>query len=176
MDTAEQLQQPELWPVTVDWELRFLRPPAQDAALYWHSLLNGRCMPARRELSPRAMKDFIPHVSLLDVVSEVDEKPDYVVTLQGGHAREVFGDIKGCRPAEIFDPAIARRWRRCFDLSYASKKPARLLSRASTSGKNWLVCEALIAPLGEGAEVQAFLWAFVSWPANDPANRRSGLV
>lgn len=176
MNAAEKQQQPEIWPVTVDWQLDFLHASAREAASYWHSLLKGRAMPARRELSPRAMKGFIPYVSLLDVVPGTAGKPDYVVTLQGGHARDVFGDIKGRRPAEIFHPVIEQRWRRCFDLPYASRKPARLLSRASTSGKNWLVCEALVAPLGQGGEVQSFLWVFVSWPANDPGHPPSAVA
>lgn len=176
MNAAEKQQQPELWPVTVDWQLDFLHASARAATSYWHSLLKGRAMPAHGELSPREMKDFIPYVSLLDVVPGAAGKPDYVVTLQGGHAREVFGDIKGRRPAEIFHPVIEQRWRACFDFPYAKRKPARLLSRASTSGKNWLVCEALVAPLGEGDEVRSFLWVFVSWPANDPGRPQSAVA
>src|SRR5436309_11449465 len=68
MSAAPQPQQPELWPVTADWDLQFARAPVQKAIAYWNSLLRGRKMPARHELTPRAMKNFIPHVNLVDVV------------------------------------------------------------------------------------------------------------
>jgi|SRR5579871_3312923 len=166
MTPALQLPHPELWPVTVDWELNFLHSPGKKAAAYWQALRGPRAMPARRELRPDAMKAFLPHASLVDVVPGGCGNKDYIVALLGGHAREVFGDIKGRRPQEIFPPLIERRWRRCFDLPYAESRPARLLSRASTGMKNWLACEALVAPLGEDNEIRAFLWVFASWPAN----------
>jgi hypothetical protein len=168
MDTAAQLQQPELWPVSIDWELNFLRPQPQKAALYWHSLLNGRLMPQRRELSPRAMKTFITYVNLVDVLS-FDGQWDYAVSLQSADSFQVLGNIKGTRFTEIFPPLHAQRWRSSFDLSRENKRPVRLLTRASTRNKNWLACEVFLAPLGENDAVQSIFWVTVSWPANDPA-------
>src|SRR5438477_4463204 len=86
MKPEVQLQQPELWPITVDWELRFSRPQAQKAFAYWQSLLAGRQMPARRELTPRAMKAFITYVNLVDVLSLGNDKWDYVISLQSADA------------------------------------------------------------------------------------------
>ena len=167
MKPAVQFQQPELWPITVDWELRFSRPQAQKALAYWQSLLAGRQMPARRELTPRAMKAFITYVNLVDVLSLGNDKWDYVISLQSADAHAVLGDIKGRRLAEIFPFAIERRWRGSFDLPRAGKAPVRLLTRASTGGKNWLACEVLLAPLGEREVVDSIFWVTVSWAAED---------
>jgi hypothetical protein len=166
MKTEIQLLQPELWPITVDWDLRFSRPQAQKALAYWRSLLGGRLMPARQELTPRAMKAFITYVNLVDVLSLGDDRWDYVISLQSADARAVLGDIKGRRLAEIFPPAVERRWRSSFDLPRAGGAPVRLLTRASTGNKNWLACEVLLAPLGEREEVDSIFWVTVSWVAN----------
>jgi hypothetical protein len=167
MTAAPNLPKPELWPITVDWELRFSRPQAQKAFAYWHSLLRGRQMPARRELSPRAMQAFLSYVNLVDVLSLGAGKWDYVISLQSADAHAVLGDIKGRRLAEIFPPPIERRWRSGFDLPCNNVAPVRLLTRASTGNKNWLACEILLAPLGEGENVDSIFWVTVSWPAGD---------
>jgi hypothetical protein len=167
MDAAPNLQQPDLWPITVDWELHFTRPQAQKALAYWQSLLRERRMPARRELSPRAMKAFIYYVNLVDVLSLGDGKWDYVIRLQSADAHAVLGDIKGRRLTEMFPPAVERRWRSGFDLPRATRAPVRLLTRASTGNKNWLACEVLLAPLGERDEVDSIFWVTVSWPAEN---------
>ena len=169
MDAAPQIQQPFVWPITVDWELAFTRPPAQKAIAYWRSLLHGRRMPTRRELNPQAMKDFLKYVNLVDVLSLAAGEWDYAVSLQSTDACEVLGDIKGRRFAEVFPPHHAQRWRNSFDLPREEKTPVRLLTRASTRNKNWLACEVLLAPLGEHDRVTSIFWLTAAWPANDPA-------
>jgi hypothetical protein len=167
MEAVQNLEQPGLWPITVDWELRFSSPQVQKALAHWQSLLGGRQMPARRELNPRAMKAFIHYVNLVDVIPTSTGQWDYVVALQSAHGSEILGDVKGRRFAEIFPPAMVQRWRGCFDLPRRSGAPVRLLTRASTQRRNWLACEALLAPLGEGQEVTAIFWVFIAWPATD---------
>ena len=166
MKPAVQLQDPELWPITVDWELDFLRAPTRQALAYWRALAGGRRMPARSELSPRAMKNFIAFTNLIDVTNVREDRRDYMVSLQSGHSRDVLGDVKGRRLCDIFPPTLEQRWRECFDLPSDSQSPVRLLTRASTQNKNWLACEVLLAPLGESQRVQALFWVLVSWPAS----------
>jgi hypothetical protein len=169
MDAAPHLQQPQLWPITVDWELAFTRPPAHKALAYWRSLLHGRRMPARCELRPRAMKDFLKYVNLVDVLPIAEGEWDYAVSLQSADALEVLGDIKGRRITEVFPSPHAQRWRCCFDLPRKKKAPVRLLTRASTRNKNWLACEVFLAPLGDRDDVTSIFWLTAAWPAGNPA-------
>ena len=156
----------ELSPIEVDWELAFLRPATRKGFEYWQSLSDGRSMPGRHELRPRAMRDFLDHVNLVEVVADLHRGFDYVIGLQGPHARDVFGDMAGRRLDAIMRPVLAQRWRTSFDLSRNAAAPVRLFTRASTVGKNWLACEALLAPLGEsGGRVNALFWVFASWRA-----------
>jgi hypothetical protein len=121
-------------------------------------------MPSRRQLSPRAMQDFLDHVNLVDVVPGAGNSFDYVVSLQGSQSREVFGHVARRRLRDILPPPLEQRWRNSFELSRTAAAPVRLVARASTVGKNWLACEALLAPLGDGdGRVQTLFWVFASW-------------
>jgi hypothetical protein len=153
--------QSRMFPITVDWQLAFLRPESARGLDYWQSLCAGRPMPHRRELNPRAMKGFLNYVNLVDVATDADGTVDYVLSLQSAHARDVFGPMAG-RLDQFLPVPVRQRWRDCFDLPRLSGRPARVSTRVSTVGKDWLACEALFAPLGDG-EVNSVLWVFISW-------------
>ena len=155
--------QSELSPVTVDWDLAFLQAPTKHALAYWQSLRNGRQFPTRRALSPRAMRSFLGHVNLVDVVPGAGSSFDYIISLQGERARDVFGRLAGTKLREILSPPLEERWRKSFDLPRTATAPLRLLTRAGTAGKNWLACEALLAPLGDDGHVRTLFWVLASW-------------
>ena len=156
----------ELAPITLDWELEFTRAPTKKALVYWRSLCRGRAMPARSELSPRAMQAFLPYVSVVDVVPDRVRGFEYIVSLQGTHPTEVLGHVKGRRLGDVLSRELAERWRGCFEHARAAAAPVRLLTRASTLAKNWLACEVLIAPLAnEAGQMQSLFWVFAAWRA-----------
>jgi hypothetical protein len=165
MSLTSRFEEPELSPVAVDWELGFTRAATKSGLLYWRSLLARRAMPERHDLDPRAMARFLSFVSLVDVCAAAPGAWNYVVTLQGSHSREVLGAVQGQKLADIFAPAVAARWRGCFDLSRSSRLPVRLMTRATMS-KTHLDCEALIAPLGSSGGVDALFWVFDAWREN----------
>ena len=155
--------QSELSPITVDWDLGFLQAPTKHALAYWQSLRNGHQFPSRRALSPQAMRNFLGHVNLVDVVPGAGDSFDYIISLQGEHARGVFGHLAGRKLREMLSPPLEQRWRKSFDLPRTAATPLRLFIRAGTAGKNWLACEALLAPLGEDGRVQTLFWVLASW-------------
>ena len=159
-----------MWPVTVDWDLRFSRPHMRKAQNYWQSLCQGRRMPARRELNPRAMKEFIPFVNLVDVVRGEGDQCDYIVSLQSNHARDVLGNIENRQLSEVLPPAIERHWRSSFDLARTKVAPVRLTTRSCSSDKQWLAWETFLAPLGH-TEVDAIYWAAMAWPITRPEGK-----
>lgn len=164
MPSAARLNaQSELSPITVDWDLAFVQAPTRQGLAYWQSLRNSHQFPSRRALSPQAMRNFLGHVNLVDVVPGAGGSFDYIISLQGEHAREVFGHLAGRKLHEILSPPLEQRWRKSFDLPRAAAAPLRLFMRAGTAGKNWLGCEALLAPLGEAGRVHALFWVFASW-------------
>ena len=155
----------ELAPITVDWGLAFTQSATKSGLAYWDALRGSRTMPARRDLSPRAMRGFLAHVNVVDVIQDSLHSFEYVVSLQGQHAHDVLGHVAGRRLGDVLSEPLAHRWRSCFDLSRSAATPVRLLTLASTQARNWLSCEALLAPLGDGETVQALFWVFAAWRA-----------
>lgn len=151
-------------PITVDWHLAFVHAATRKGYAYWQKLRGERLMPGRRELRPRDMCGFLEHANLVDVIAEGDGHFDYAISLQGAKAREVFGHMRGGRISEILPPRLQPRWRDGFGMPVAARAPVRLMLRASTFGKKWLVTETLLAPLGDDTGgVHALFWVFAAW-------------
>ncbi|HEY3639067.1 MAG TPA: PAS domain-containing protein [Rhizomicrobium sp.] len=158
---------PALAPVIVDWELQFSRPPLKRASAYWSSLCGERKMPRRQELSPSRMREFLPHVNLIDIVRESpDGVPDFIVTLQGQHGYEIYGALAHRPLDEALPPLVAQRWRQSFLVCCHAGRPVRFRSQMSIGGKAWLEGEVLVAPLGdEETGVQSLFAVFACWQA-----------
>lgn len=162
-----------LAPITLDWDLGFTRTPTRFVLGYWRSLCAGRTMPQRREINPRPIRSFLRHVNLIDIRSEASGRVDYIVSLQGQHALEVFGPIAHKKLDDALPAHISERWRNCFDIARTAMRPVRFASRIASGGKLWLDSESLLAPLGQGKDVDSLLLVFVSWPV--PPDRAATL-
>jgi hypothetical protein len=149
--------------ITVDWSLAFQNSAATEAAAYWFLLRGDRQMPARRELSPSAMRGFLSFVNLVSIKGEGPDS--YRLALQGQHTRDVFGHLAKCKLTEVLSIQEEQRWRECFDLARDSQKPVRLTTRVGTQGKLWLDCEVFMAPLADADGGSSIYWVFVSWPS-----------
>jgi len=154
-------------PIHVDWTLAFSRPETKKAHAYWDSVRGARIMPARSDLSPRGMREFLTHVNLVGVCQAAEDGSiDYEVALQGSHGSEVFGPLARRRLAAGLSAVTTRRLRECFDLVRDSGRPVRINSRVTGGEKFWLDSESLMAPLGdEAGRVTTIMWVFVSWDA-----------
>jgi hypothetical protein len=160
-----EILEPNLSPVDIDWELNCLRDATRQALHYWQSLCGGRRMPRRSELRPAAMRSFISHVNLVDVVRSSPAAPDdYIVTLEGHHAHEIYGAVAHRRLDEILPPHLEQRWRNGFSLVRQVERPVRFSSTMNAGGRSWLAGESLMAPLGEeGRGVEALFVVLVTW-------------
>lgn len=150
-------------PLVMDRQLAFSQPANRNGLAYWQALRGERAMPARRELRPRAMRDFLDHVNLIDVIADGEEHFDYAVSLEGARARDVFGHMVGRRLGDMLPPRHERRWRDTFEEIRSAAAPFRITTRASTFGKKWLLTETLLAPLGDEAGIDAIFWVFAYW-------------
>lgn len=156
-------------PIDVDWTLAFVRPENRKALAYWESICGERTMPARSDLSPRGMREFITHVSLVDVwPASGGGAVDYEITLQGSHCREVFGHLVRRKFSAGLSEVTARRLRECLNLVRDSARPVRLSTRVTAGGKFWLDSEAFMAPLSDvPGKVATIIWVLVTWRAAD---------
>jgi hypothetical protein len=158
---------PTLAPLITDWDLQFTRQSTQRACAYWISLRGNRKMPQRQDLSPVKMRDFLPNVNLIDIVSDVSEStPDFRVSLQGQHGTDVYGQVANRPLDEVLPPNVVQRWRQAFLTCFQAERPVRFCSKMLIGGRAWLEGEALLAPLGDRAGgVQSLFVVFTSWQA-----------
>ena len=165
-ERPRQILAPTLSPVTIDWNLGFVRETTKSAYAYWLSLCNGRKMPRRQELSPSRMRGFLQHVTLVSIVrDQPDGAMDFMVTLQGQHTHDIYGPVAHRRLHEVLPAHLEQRWRDGLELAAESARPVRLSSRMSADGKSWLAGEVLIAPLGDDNQgVEGLFAALASWP------------
>jgi hypothetical protein len=150
-------------PIEIDPTVALTRPATIQAYEYWRSVSAGRAMPARKDISPHAMRTFMGHVGLVDRRPGEGGKADYVMRLAGARIEDIFGSITGRALADFLPPEIATRWSDTLDEAVAAGAPLRIAGRMAT--KAWLECEVLLAPLGEDGRISMLFGAIEVWPA-----------
>ncbi|MGD0141776.1 MAG: PAS domain-containing protein [Rhizomicrobium sp.] len=154
---AGLLERP-LPPIAIDDSLSFSYPATRQALAYWKSLLDGRPMPSRADLEPRAMLGFMAHVCLIELRQAPDGTRDYFVRLAGTAVEQLFGSLTGQSISEFLPAEIEARWRRLLDMAVDAAQPIRALGRVAFQRKLWLECETLIAPLGADGKTISMLF------------------
>lgn len=156
-------------PMVIDATVALTRATTMKAYEYWRAARGDRAMPARRDISPQGMREFVNNVGLIEVRREADGAVIYFVRLAGARIESVFGSITGRALGEFLPPPIEARWRYIFDATLAAKAPLRLTSRVAFQRKDYLAAECFLAPLGEGDDIALLLIAVDVWPVSTPA-------
>ena len=152
-------------PVHIDRSLNHLtRVPTMKGRDYWLALRGGRPMPARADISPRDMREFLPYVGLIELASMPEGGEDYAVRLAGGKIEEVFGSRGGQPIGKTLPPETAARWRLVFDEVRRTRAPLVATSRVAFNNMRHLKQELFIAPLGEDEQVQMLFGVLDIWP------------
>jgi hypothetical protein len=151
-------------PVHIDRSLNLTRTSTIKGRDYWLALRAGRPMPARADISPRDMREFLPYVGLAELVSLPEGGEDYAMRLAGGKIEEIFGSLTGQHIRKFLSPEIASRWRLIFDEVHRSKAPLVATSRVAYNNMRHLKQELFIAPLGEDGVVQMLFGVLDIWP------------
>lgn len=73
--------------MTFDWDCNTQSPQIARALSYWRQLRGQHAMPSRNQISPAAIRDILPLVSLYDLL---DEGAAYRVRLMGTTVRGAF--------------------------------------------------------------------------------------
>jgi hypothetical protein len=151
--------------IEIDRTVALTRDVTRKAHDYWLSRREGRPWPARRDITPQGMKDFVRNIGLVEIRTMADGHGTYFIRLAGAKIESVYGAITGKTLSEFLPAALEARWRMVFDAAIAERAPVRLATRVMFGGKSYLAAEVLLAPLGEG-DVVSMLYAAVDvWPA-----------
>ena len=113
----------------------------------WRGKAGTRAMPAKSEITPRDLKDFLGDVI---VVQRITENPShYVCRLVGSKVAEVVGNNTGKSIQDSAPSELSARWIECADLILNGGKPLRFLGRVHLKDREYLDAENLFVPLAD---------------------------
>lgn len=154
----------DLPPVFIDRTLALTRKAAIKGRDYWFGLRGNRIMPARSEISPRDMREFLPHVGLVERVALPEGGIGYAMRLAGGRIEEIFGPLTGQPLDVVLPPETAVRWRKVFDEVIATQTPLAVSGRVAYASLRHLKYELFIAPLDLDGKPDMLFGVLDIWP------------
>jgi hypothetical protein len=162
VEVIEWNDDPELPPIKRDRSARFEHIATAEAHAYWRGLCRGRPFPARTDIDPVNMREFLTNVALVQFGRRSGDQMEFSIRLAGDHVESVFGPISGRALSESLRPQLQERWRHVFGLTIAEAAPLRFFGKVGF--KTWLDAELLLAPLsGAQGSIEYLFAAFAAW-------------
>jgi hypothetical protein len=137
----------EGWPMRADAGLAFGAASLQEAHRVWHEKADGRAMPSREDMSPRALKSFLTEVALHDIVYEGDNIR-FRSRVTGTELARTHGSGRGQFIDEAVPSPFRERWTAMLKLALDVGGPVRVSSPIEFQNRTYLQAEILCAPLG----------------------------
>jgi hypothetical protein len=141
-------------PSRCDPSLSFEAPELVQVASLWRDKSAERSLPLRRDMNARALKAYLPHIIIADVVRD-EERRRYLFRLMGTSIARVFGDHTGRFLDEAIVSPYCERWIAALDTALTAGGPVRLSGRVEHRQQDYLAMEIFLAPIeqrGESAE------------------------
>jgi hypothetical protein len=130
---------------------------------YWDVKRGDRAMPARADLHPSELRDYLGWMTMLEVIPDL---PDYRYRLIGGLITQYFlGDATGKTVTEAFAPAgegAIKGMKAVLGKTVQARVPIRCFGEAGWLAPGFEEFETLFLPLSDdGEQVNMILNAFV---------------
>ncbi len=133
------------WPILCDEACDFSHPMLAGMSALWQvEAQNG--IPARTAMTARKLQPFMRNIAIYERIGEGSQRR-YRVRLMGSGIVHYYGELTGKYLDEVVPAQYLDRWYAVSDISLASQKPMRLVLRADTFDKSYMVAEYLCAPL-----------------------------
>ncbi len=130
-----------------DPSLAFESADLRAALEVWRSAARERPIPLRSDLTPRAMKGFLPKVAIVDV-HRAAGRTRYKVRTVGTQLERIYAGMTGKFLDECVEPAIFAAWEATLELPLRSGVPVRFVGRVAFRKYDYLSLETLLAPMG----------------------------
>jgi len=124
----------------------FEHAPLTEMCALWREKAGGRAMPARADLTARAMKTFMPHMSLLERVED-HGRDRYRVRLHGSALARYSGDATGKWLEDVVQAERIGSYIGIYDTVLTLHAPLRVISRYQAPELDYLDGESFVAPL-----------------------------
>lgn len=134
------------WTFTCHPAEGFVEPDLIAAHALWREKAGTRDMPARTDLTARAMKPFMTHMSLLE-----RNGARYRVRLHGSSLARYSGDSTNKFLDEVVEPSRIGAYLAIYETVLAHRMPLRVVSQYQAPEIDYLTGESLVAPLSHPA-------------------------
>jgi len=133
------------WPILCDETCDFTNRELRNLLAHWHDeAADG--IPVRKALTARKLQPFMRDISIYERIGEGTERR-YRLRLLGSGLVQYYGELTGKFLDEAVPEEFLPRWYALSDAAIGAGKPLRVLLRADTFDKPYMVTEYLVAPL-----------------------------
>lgn len=137
------------WPMLADETCDFINPMLHELLSLWRGEAAVCGIPQRLALTARKLQPFMRNISLYERVGEGPQRR-YRVRLMGSGIVQYYGELTGKFLDDGVPEKFLPRWYALSDVAIGAKKPVRVLLRADTFDRSYMVTEYLTAPLRAG--------------------------
>jgi hypothetical protein len=148
----------ENWEQQCDPTLAFAHPDFRAMLDIWKEQAGDKPVPARRSMTPRALKGFLPRVAINERASF--DPPRFKWRLMGTQITQILGERTGKYIDEDAPPRQVARWNASLDLVMRCARPMRFRGRVLVNNKTYLASELLFMPLADDAGETRFVMGF----------------
>jgi len=138
----------EGWGARVHPDLTFVQPELRTLRDLWFEIQEKKgAMPARADFDAKTLKPFLPHIGIIDCISQVGRRSRYRVRVQGAELARLFGVQTGRFIDEYFPRQSLVRWEMGYDVAIDFGRPVRFTQKFVLPLLSHLDGEAFSAPL-----------------------------
>lgn len=133
------------WPILCDEGCDFSNPMLAELLALWRTEA-GEGIPARHAMTARKLQPFMRNIAIYERIGEGAHRR-YRVRLLGSGIVQYYGELTGKYVDDVVPEKFLARWYALSDVTLIAQKPMRLVLRADTFDKSYMVAEYLCAPL-----------------------------
>jgi hypothetical protein len=156
------------WPILCDASCAFDNPTLSDLLALWRDEAKDG-IPLRNAMTARKLQPFMRNIAIYERIGE-DLQRRYRVRLMGSGIVQYYGELTGKYVDEVVPEKYLPRWYALSDLPLLSGKPVRLVLRADTFDKSYLVAEYFCAPLASDNGLTKFILIGIAFDGKRPWN------
>jgi hypothetical protein len=154
------------WPILCDDTCDFTYPMLGELLDLWHhEAAHG--IPPRQALTARKLQPFMRDLAIYERLGEGIQRR-YRIRLMGSGIVQYYGELTGKYVDEVVPEKFLPRWYAISDVAIYGEKPVRLLLRADTFDKSYMVAEYLCAPLRADAGTVKFVLMGMNFDGRRP--------
>ncbi len=127
---------------------------------------DGRCL-SRAQVRPADMKDFLSHISLVELIG--DPPRDVFIRVHGGHPSAIYGELTNKSASEKVPPIVFQRWLKALSAVHMIQNPMCFVAPIILTDASIFISEHILVPVRSADSAALFLGFHEIWPDDGEA-------